>query len=177
MTHAADGASELIVFAYGSLLFRPGFRYRERLPASAPGFARSFRQSSPDHRGTPEQPGCVVTLIAQDGVSCAGAVYFVTGPTEALLRDLDHRERAGYERVELDVVVGQRSLRAVTWIAHPGNPYDAGEPELALLAERVSRAHGPSGANSEYVFLLERALGELGVEDPVVSRLAALLRK
>jgi len=176
MTQADSSADELVVFAYGSLLFRPGFHYRERQPASAPGFTRSFRQSSPDHRGTPEQPGRVVTLIAQAGVSCAGAVYFVSEPSTALLRDLDHRERAGYERVELEVLVLGRPLRAVTWIARPGNPYDAGELALAELAELIRLAHGPSGANSEYVFLLERALDELGVADPAVSALAALLR-
>ena len=176
MTLVASDATELVVFAYGSLLFRPGFRYRDRQPASAPGFARSFRQSSPDHRGTPEQPGLVVTLIAQAGASCAGAVYFVSEATTKLLRDLDHRERAGYERVQLEVLVAGRPQQAVTWIAHPGNHYDAGELELPELVELIRGARGPSGANAEYVFLLERALGELGVTDPAVSALAALLR-
>jgi glutathione-specific gamma-glutamylcyclotransferase len=176
MTQAVGSAGELVVFAYGSLLFRPGFQYRERHPASAPDFARSFRQSSPDHRGTPERPGRVVTLITQAGASCAGAVYFVGESSTELLRDLDHRERAGYERVELEVLTLGRPLRAVTWIARPGNPYDAGELELAELAELIRLARGPSGANSEYVFLLERALDELGVTDPAVSALAALLR-
>jgi cation transport regulator ChaC len=176
MTQAVSGSGELVVFGYGSLLFRPGFEYRERRPASAPGFVRSFRQSSPDHRGTPEQPGRVVTLIAQAGASCGGAVYFVSEPSAQLLRDLDHRERAGYERVELEVLVAGRRQQAVTWIARPGNPYDAGELELPQLVELIRLARGPSGANSEYVFLLERALDELGVIDPAVSSLAALLR-
>ena len=176
MTHEASSAGQLIVFAYGSLLFRPGFHYRQRQAAIAPGFTRSFRQSSPDHRGTAEAPGRVVTLVASAGASCSGAVYFVHGPTEQLLRELDHRERAGYERIELEVLVESQALRAVTWIAQPGNPYDAGELELSLLADLIRRAHGPSGSNAEYVFLLEQALAELGAQDPAVSTLSALLR-
>jgi cation transport regulator ChaC len=98
-------------------------------------------------------------------------------PRESLLQELDHRERAGYERVELEVLVGGRARRAVTWIAAPGNPYDAGELELPRLAQLIARTAGPSGANADYVLLLEKALGELGARDPVVSGLAALLRQ
>jgi cation transport regulator ChaC len=164
------------IFAYGSLLFRPGFRYEARQAAVAHGYARSFRQSSPDHRGTPERPGRVVTLVARQGASCAGALYQVSGATGELLRELDHRERAGSERLKLEVVAAGEVIRAVTWIAQPGNSYDAGELELPALAGLVLAARGPSGANAEYVFLLERALQELDVVDPTVSELATLLR-
>jgi cation transport regulator ChaC len=171
-----DGGSQLAVFAYGSLLFRPGFVYAERHPAKLAGYARRFSQASPDHRGTLERPGRVVTLVASAGALCHGALYLVHGPSESLLSELDYRERAGYERVTVEVQVGEQLLAAVTWIAPPGNPYDAGALEAAALAELVRAAHGPSGPNAEYVFLLEQALAELGVVDPHVSELSALLR-
>lgn len=173
-------SSQLAVFAYGSLLFRPGFAYAERHPARLEGYARRFSQASPDHRGTPERPGRVVTLVASAGALCHGALYLVHGPSESLLSELDYRERAGYERVSVEVRIdqgeGERRLSAITWIAPPGNPYDAGALETVALAELMRGAHGPSGANSDYVFLLEQALGELGVVDPLVSELSALLR-
>jgi cation transport regulator ChaC len=176
MTLAVSTTGHLAIFAYGSLLFRPGFEYVERRPAIAPGYARSFRQASPDHRGTHESPGRVVTLQAVAGASCAGALYWVAEPTERLLAELDHRERAGYERIRLSVQCDGLGIDAVTWLAPAGNPYDAGELQLAELASLIRAAAGPSGRNDEYVYLLERALLELGVVDPLVSDLAALLR-
>ena len=167
---------QLAVFGYGSLLFRPGFEYVERQLAVLSGFRRSFRQASPDHRGTPERPGRVVTLVPVAGASCSGALYVVSSPTDQLLRELDHRERAGYERVSVEVLVAGERRAAVTWLAPPGNPYDAGELEPGALAELVRAATGPSGPNQDYVFLLERALQELGVVDSAVSELAGLLR-
>jgi cation transport regulator ChaC len=74
----------------------------------------------------------------------------------------DHRERAGYERMSLDVTTDQAKVRAVP---------------LEELAEQMRNSSGPSGRNDDYVFQLEAALGELEVEDPLISALAAGLRR
>src|SRR5689334_7046687 len=65
----------LLVFAYGSLIFRPSRFFGEPRPAVVRGYRRAFRQASPDHRGTPEHPGRVVTLIRDEAATCAGVVY------------------------------------------------------------------------------------------------------
>ena len=168
--------NRLAIFAYGSLLFRPGFSYLDRVRAVAHGRARSFSQASPDHRGTPERPGRVLTLVEQPGAQTVGAVYFVEAPAEELLLQLDHRERAGYQRITLDVMLDGRLVEAVTWIALPGNEHDVGALPLEELAVLIRAAMGPSGRNDEYVWLVERALGELRAEDAMVSALAARLR-
>jgi glutathione-specific gamma-glutamylcyclotransferase len=169
--------NRLAIFAYGSLLFRPGFRYVGRERAELHGYARSFSQASPDHRGTPDAPGRVLTLIAAPDAVTVGAVYFVEAPHEALLAALDHRERAGYARVTLEVTSGALRLPAVTWIAPPGNEHDVGALALPQLSSLMRAAVGPSGRNDEYVFLLEQSLAELDAADPHVSALAALLRR
>lgn len=174
--NARTSTNRLAIFAYGSLLFRPGFSYLERARAVAHGHARSFSQASPDHRGTPERPGRVLTLAPREGAATVGAVYFVPAPALELLAELDYRERAGYERVTLEVSVEQGTLPAVTWIARRGNEHDVGEAPLAELARWIRASAGPSGRNDEYVFRLEQALRELGEADPLVSELAALLR-
>ena len=174
---AATSAERLAVFGYGSLLFRPGFDYIAKQPGVVHGYARSFSQASPDHRGTPEHPGRVVTLVARESAITLGAVYFVSAPADELLRMLDERERAGYERATLEVATLGQRIEAVTWIARPGNAYDAGQLPLAELARHVGGAVGPSGRNDDYVFLLESALAELGASDPLVSELARLLRQ
>ena len=173
----AISTNRLAIFAYGSLLFRPGFDYIDRQRGVLSGYARSFSQASPDHRGTPERPGRVVTLVPSDAASTVGAVYFVPAPAERLLRELDYRERAGYERVTVEVLTASERLEAVTWIAPPGNAYDAGELSPLALAAHVKLAAGPSGRNDDYVFALESALAELGASDGRVSELARLLRQ
>lgn len=174
---APNSTNRLAIFAYGSLLYRPGFPFVSRERAVAHGVKRSFSQASPDHRGTPERPGRVLTLVSAAGASAVGAVYYVDGPREPLLAELDHRERAGYERALLDVTTQRERVRALTWIAPPGNVHDVGQMPLELLAEHVSSSVGPSGRNDDYVFKLEAALAELGARDPLVSELAALLRR
>ncbi|KAL3233505.1 hypothetical protein RNJ44_03545 [Nakaseomyces bracarensis] len=51
------------VLGYGSLIYKPPPHYTHRIPTVIYGFMRRFWQSSVDHRGTPESPGRVVTLV------------------------------------------------------------------------------------------------------------------
>jgi cation transport protein ChaC len=159
-------------------LFRPGFAYLARAGAELPGYVRRFSQASPDHRGTPERPGRVVTLARADGAGsvASGAVYYVEAPAGALLEALDYRERAGYERRPVTIVTAEGEESAVTWIAPPGNPWDVGELPLAELVGLIGGAEGPSGRNDDYVFRLEAALRDLGADDPWISALAEQLR-
>src|SRR5438105_7641806 len=83
-----QAAEDLWVFGYGSLIWRPGFDYLERVPANIIGMHRSLCVYSFDHRGTPERPGLVLGL--DFGGACRGIAYRVgaakRGSTIAYLR-------------------------------------------------------------------------------------------
>lgn len=165
------------IFGYGSLIWRPGFRYVTRRAGWVEGWTRRLWQSSTDHRGTPEAPGRVATLIPSAGERCGGAAYQVEGAElEAVLEALHVREQQGYAVLELEVWLDDGSrIPATTWIATAENPYFAGDEPLASIADVVRRSHGPSGSNLEYVIELERALNALGIADAHVTAVADLL--
>ncbi|HEY8943052.1 MAG TPA: gamma-glutamylcyclotransferase [Polyangiaceae bacterium] len=166
------------VFGYGSLIFRADFSYTERRAARLRGFSRRFWQASPDHRGTPEAPGRVVTLIPDPRGSVIGAAYRITAAeAPTVLAELDYRERAGYERItsEIEFVQNPRGrARAIVYQALRDNP-NYGELTNAELAAIIRVARGPSGDNTSYVRQLAAALRALGEADAHVFEIERLL--
>ncbi len=178
MIDVVDGAQW--IFGYGSLVWRPSFPYVERRPGTIEGFARRFWQHSTDHRGTPDAPGRVVTLIDQPGAICGGVGYLVEERVlDEVVAALDHREKNGYRRVvtPLSLSGGER-VDALIYIAGPKNPHYAGPAPIEEIAKVAARCAGPSGPNAEYVLELHRALCALKLPDPHVEQVASgLLRR
>jgi len=172
------------VFGYGSLVWRPSFPHAVRRAARIEGWRRRFWQASTDHRGTLHHPGRVLTLVEDPGSAVWGTCYAVTlADWPAVLDALEVREQGGYTRVEVAAglaegvhagpIVGE--VPAVLYIATAANPQFIGPEDLAVTAEVVRTAHGPSGDNVTYVRALAHALHELGAPDPEVDALAALV--
>src|SRR5690349_2563312 len=67
--------SDLWVFGYGSLIWKPGFEFVEQRPARLIGEHRSLCIYSMVHRGTPEKPGLVLGL--DRGGACQGVAFRV----------------------------------------------------------------------------------------------------
>ena len=186
-------SDSLWIFGYGSLVWRPAFPHRARSAAWIEGFARRFWQGSTDHRGVPERPGRVVTLLPDDAVAghepgftptrCWGTAYEVPlHDPDDVLAGLDHRERGGYERVELEISLGAqradstpRRVRGLVYVAHPENENYLGPAPIEAIAAQIAAAEGPSGENPEYVFELARSLRGMGADDAHVFSLEAVL--
>ena len=105
----------LWIFGYGSLIWRPGFDYLERRPARLAGWQRRFWQGSHDHRGVPERPGRVVTLVRTGEGHCDGMAYRVDRATVAeVFENLDHREKNGYRRYDVTLQTGTPPVGAAS---------------------------------------------------------------
>ena len=137
---ATDG-DVVWLFGYGSLLWRPDFPWVARRSATMPDVARRLWQGSTDHRGVPEAPGRVVTLVDAPGAVCRGVAYALARPVaERVVAALDHRERDGYARrtVALAVIEAGEDARG----DRAGEPVrDAG----AHGARDVDERHDPAG--------------------------------
>jgi len=168
---SGPAAGALWIFGYGSLVWRPDFGHDLHAPARVVGWERRFWQGSTDHRGVPGAPGRVVTVRRSPGAECWGRVYRVAArERDAVLARLDHREKGGYARLEVEVeLLAPEALpqtqRALMYAATEDNPSYLGPASLGEIARQVCRGHGPSGANVEYVLELARALREMGASD------------
>ena len=159
-----DHLDSVWLFGYGSLIYKTDFDYLAAKPAYIYGWARRFWQGSHDHRGTPDAPGRVLTLIEAPGARCAGMAYQVTPAT---FEHLDHREKNGYLRVftPLHWLSEAGETQGVLYLASADNEAYLGPDTEAAIAAHIARSHGPSGPNSEYVLELAQALRAMNEQD------------
>ncbi|MBX2800237.1 MAG: gamma-glutamylcyclotransferase [Myxococcales bacterium] len=171
------------IFGYGSLVFRPGFTHLERQDAYVKGWVRRWWQASPDHRGTPEAPGRVVTLQQQAKGRCWGSAYHVSSnDVDEVLSALDYREKAGYVRHRCRITLPRRAAgsawpEALLYVASPDNPNFIGAADPDEMAAHIARSHGPSGANADYLLDLAEALRTMGADDPDTFDLERRVRR
>ena len=164
------------VFGYGSLIYKVDFPYRAREVATLRGWARRFWQGSHDHRGTPDAPGRVVTLVRAPDALCRGVAYRVDTHVFA---HLDHREKNGYERHRTRLYLDHReeTVSGTFYVAPEGNPAFLGGGDVDSLARHIAASHGPSGSNADYLLDLAQALRELGEYDEHVMSLEQALQR
>lgn len=168
---------DLWIFGYGSLIFKADFPYAQRQPATLNAWSRRFWQASTDHRGTPDFPGRVVTLVEDPSAACWGMAYQIrAAEVDAVLSHLDYREKGGYRRLDAELDMAGAKQSAITYLADSNNPEFLGGSSLEQMARQILKASGPSGANTEYLYQLEQSLKQHGVEDPHVFQLAEAVR-
>jgi|SRR5699024_497634 len=172
---AFAGDESVWLFGYGSLLFKAGFDYETCRPAHIHGWVRRFWQGSHDHRGTPEAPGRVLTLVQQQGAVCTGMAYRIA---PSVFEQLDVREKNGYLRLTTALTFADGSqATGVVYIATPDNAAFLGPASDTEIATQIAHSSGPSGPNREYLLQLADALRALGYDDPHVFNLERRLQR
>jgi len=181
---APEDARGFWVFGYGSLMWRPGFDYLERRMARLEGYRRRFALESEHYRGTPERPGLVLGLDWAPGESCIGMAFRVCPTREAPVRGyLAERElvtRSYFEiahPVHLLPEAGDagRTVQALAYVLDRSHRQYRGDLSLEEQARIIAAASGPMGSNADYLRSTVTHLAEIGVEDPELVRLHALV--
>ena len=174
-------AGDLWVFGYGSLMWRPGFDYVERLDARLIGAHRALCVYSFVHRGTPERPGLVLGL--DRGGACRGIAFRVAAAqrhaTIAYLREREqttHVYREVMRSVWLDDVERTR-VSALAYVVDRGHVQYAGRLSLSEQLHFVRQGHGRSGLNRDYVLSTVKAIEAEGFRDAQLHQLAAMLHE
>jgi cation transport protein ChaC len=168
------------VFGYGSLIWRPGFEYLEKVPARAIGAHRALCVFSHVHRGTPERPGLVLGL--DHGGTCRGVAYKVAAARQAdtvhYLREREQATMVYRETVRAVWLEGSANARvsALCYMVDRSHPQYAGRLSLDQQLHLVRQGHGRSGQNRDYVLETVKALEALGCRDHDLHRLAERLR-
>jgi cation transport protein ChaC len=157
---------DLWVFAYGSLIWNPGFPYEEARPALLRGYHRAFCLRSTRYRGTVECPGLVLGL--DRGGACRGIAYRVAAANARRAMDyLWEREmiNLSYHCRDLQVHVAARSVRARTFVVRHDTGRYFPDHSVAETARIIATACGERGGNREYLENTVRHLEQLGIPD------------
>ena len=171
--------SDLWVFGYGSLMWKPGFEFLEQVPARLIGEHRALCVYSFDHRGTPEKPGLVLGL--DRGGACRGVAFRVAArlrhDTIAYLRAREqttHVYREVMRSVWLENEARQR-VSALAYVVDRGHVQYAGRLSLTEQLRFVQQGHGRSGNNRDYVLSTVASIEKQGFRDAQLHQLAAML--
>lgn len=162
-----DQQSDLWLFAYGSLIWRPEFDFIEQRPATLHGYHRSLCLWSRINRGTPETPGVVFAL--DQGGKCEGVAYKVAADqVKRIFPPLWQREMpsGAYNPEWVECHSSASSISALTFVINPNT--DAYVPTMPIeqLRQVIHSAHGINGPCIDYVLQTASALKQAKIADP-----------
>jgi len=180
LTPESHSDTDLWVFGYGSLMWRPGFDFVEQVPARLIGEHRALCVYSFDHRGTPEKPGLVLGL--DRGGACRGIAFRVAAArraaTIAYLREREQTTNV-YREVMRSVWLDNHArdrVSALAYVVDRGHVQYAGRLNLNEQLHFVRQGHGRSGPNRDYVLSTVKAIEAEGFRDAQLHQLAAMLQ-
>jgi len=191
--HYESSNQSLFIFGYGSLLWRPDFKFEANYECTVRGYRRRFHQGSPDHRGTLLNLGRVVTLeksntsTEEEEEHTYGLVFLISkSKSSAVLSYLFDRESRGFSAIKVSCELNEQQMidgeltdqvSAITFAADHANHFYLGPASHAEIALQIFKAKGKSGENSEYLWNLYFWLNSKGRADVHVSGIVNEIQK
>ncbi len=166
------------VFAYGSLMWRPGFPHSDACAAVLHGYHRALCVYSTRYRGTPECPGLVLGL--DRGGSCRGRVMRVSGEDSrnviAYLKEREMVNRVYTPRILAARLDDGRRVPVYAFTVRRDHAHYAGKLPLERAADVVRLGHGPGGSSLDYLENTVAHLDQLGITDGPLHRILELAK-
>ena len=170
------GKSDLWVFGYASLIWRPEFAFAEQRFATARGYHRALKMWSTYNRGTPQCPGLVFGLLP--GGSCKGMVFRIPrAKVAAALVPLWEREmpNAVYDPKWLrcqTVHNGEKTfVNALAFTLSKSSPDHTGVLPHAEFQKIFAEASGRYGTTRDYAQQTYDGLKKVGIHDRALGDL------
>jgi glutathione-specific gamma-glutamylcyclotransferase len=165
--------TDLWIFGYGSLMWKPGFEAAETVHARLTGYRRCFCLQSVHHRGTPMRPGLVLGL--DRGGSCEGLAFRIPArQARATLAYLRAREQVDGVYREASLAVELRGERrgqlAIAYLVEHAHPSYVGNLPVARQAQVIRGAAGKSGTNVDYLVNTLEHLTLIGIKERELER-------
>jgi len=177
----AMGQDEVWVFAFGSLMWNPGFDFHKRNHAVLENYVRQFTIWTMIARGTPEHPGLGLCLEPNSGKDCKGFAYQLKH--QSLRSDFDvlwEREMTSgvYQPIWLKLQLlnnstGQviKHVKALTFVVNQNHPHYAGVMPIDKMAIIMAKAKGKYGLNVDYLSNMIEEMASIGDANDVFDEL------
>ncbi|CAJ1077359.1 glutathione-specific gamma-glutamylcyclotransferase 1 [Xyrichtys novacula] len=142
------GKASLWIFGYGSLVWKPDFKYKRSKVGYIQGYKRRFWHGDNFHRGNDEL------------ASTWGIAFEVTGSqVEEALKYLNVREavRGGYSTKMVEFFPDgekEHPVQAMLYIATSDNPLYLGPASPEEIGMQIAVSRGKTGHNLEYLLRL-----------------------
>ncbi|MCW5744900.1 MAG: gamma-glutamylcyclotransferase [Alphaproteobacteria bacterium] len=167
------------VFAYGSLMWNPGFATPRSLPARLPGWHRAFCIRSEHYRGTREKPGLILGLLP--GGVCRGMVHRLPADDYARVRtylwDREILNDGVYlETVRPVILADGTRIEALVYLANRSHLQYAGKLPHAEAARLIRQGVGATGRNLDYLVNTVEQLEAHGFRNPSLHALLDAVR-
>lgn len=171
--------ADVWVFAYGSLMWDPAFRFAEVRVARVQGYARRFcLKDTWGGRGTAGAPGLMAAL--DRGPGCTGLAFRIAAAeVEAETEILWRREgiASTYAPTFLPVATAQGPVEALAFVANRAAAAICPDLPLREIVQYLATGTGFLGSSRAYLESIAAQLAALGIEDPELQALVEAVRR
>ena len=170
------GQSDLWIFGYASLIWRPEFNFAEERFGTVFGYHRALKMWSRLNRGTPECPGLVFGLLP--GGSCKGMAFRIPRAQVATaLPALWDREMPNgvYDPKWLRCHTPLGDVTALAFTLSKRSPNHTGVLAADTYRQIFASSSGRFGSTREYAELTYHKLWALGIQDHALGKLLKLV--
>lgn len=174
-----DTTQPVWLFAYGSLIWNPLFKYELMQPALLTGWQRSFCLRLLDGRAKLDEPGRMLALDV--GAETAGMAFKMN--EENLLDELwlvwvREMVHGLYRPVWVSAQLQDGStVCMLTFVADTDHFLYETDNSVSVTAKIIAKANGHLGSNRDYLMQLEKSLNAHQIHDKYISELAAAVRE